>query len=50
VRLGGFVLLDVPALVGDAVGDADDDAPLLGTSVLKLMHLEIGGGNCTLRW
>jgi clan AA aspartic protease (TIGR02281 family) len=50
VRLGGFVLHDVPALVGDANGKMGDDAPLLGMSVLKLMHLEIGGGACTLLW
>jgi aspartyl protease family protein len=50
VRLGGFVLYDVPALVGDAKGKTDDDAPLLGMSVLKLMHLEIGGGACALLW
>jgi clan AA aspartic protease (TIGR02281 family) len=50
VRLGGFVLHDVPALVGDANGKTGDDAPLLGMSVLKLMHLEIGGGACALLW
>jgi clan AA aspartic protease (TIGR02281 family) len=50
VRLGGFVLHDVPALVGNANGKSGDDAPLLGMSVLKLMHLEIGGGACALLW
>jgi clan AA aspartic protease (TIGR02281 family) len=46
----GFVLHEVPALVGDANGKTGDDAPLLGMSVLKLMHLEIGGGACALLW
>jgi clan AA aspartic protease (TIGR02281 family) len=49
VRLGDFVLHDVPAFVGDA-RQTGDDAPLLGMSVLKLMHLEIGGGACALLW
>ncbi len=50
VRLGGFDLHDVPALVVDMRGDRHDDAPLLGTQILKSMRFELGGGECTLSW
>lgn len=46
LRLGSFVLRDVPA----AVDYAGMDAPLLGASVLKYLHFEIGRGACALRW
>jgi clan AA aspartic protease (TIGR02281 family) len=46
VRLGDFVLRDVPADV-DNIGS---DSPLLGMSILKFMQLEIGRGSCGLRW
>jgi clan AA aspartic protease (TIGR02281 family) len=48
VRLGETVLHDVPALVVNARGDAQDNAPLLGTLVTKSMLLELGHGKCTL--
>jgi aspartyl protease family protein len=50
VRLGGFDLRDVPALVVDTRGDRHDDAPLLGTQILRSMRFELGGGKCTLSW
>jgi predicted aspartyl protease len=46
LRIGGFVLHDVQAVV-DYTGT---DAPLLGMSVIKYMHLEIGRDGCELRW
>lgn len=46
LRLGAFVLRDVPAMVDYAGADY----PLLGMSVLKYVHLEIGRGACALRW
>jgi len=46
LRLGEFVLKDVPAFVDDAGADA----PLLGMSVLKFMHLQFARGACWLTW
>jgi aspartyl protease family protein len=46
LRIGGFVLHDVKATV-DYSGM---DEPLLGMSVIKYMHLEIGRDGCELRW
>jgi clan AA aspartic protease (TIGR02281 family) len=46
LRIGGFVLHDVQAVV-DYAGT---DVPLLGMSVIKYMHLEIGRDGCELRW
>jgi aspartyl protease family protein len=46
LRIGGFVLHDVPATV-DYRGT---DEPLLGMSVIRYMQLEIGRDGCELRW
>jgi clan AA aspartic protease (TIGR02281 family) len=46
LRIGSFVLHDVQAVVDDAGADE----PLLGMSVIKYMHLEIGRDGCELRW
>jgi clan AA aspartic protease (TIGR02281 family) len=46
LRIGAFVLRDVEAMVDDT-GISE---PLLGMSVIKHMHLEIGGDGCELRW
>jgi clan AA aspartic protease (TIGR02281 family) len=46
VSFGGKVLRNVPALVNYA----PLDYPLLGTSLLQQMHLEMGRGACALRW
>jgi clan AA aspartic protease (TIGR02281 family) len=46
LRIGGFVLHDVKAVV-DYSGINE---PLLGMSVIKYMHLEIGRDGCELRW
>jgi aspartyl protease family protein len=46
LRIGSFVLHDVEAMV-DYTGISE---PLLGMSVIKHMHLEIGRDGCELRW
>ncbi|HEX3573068.1 MAG TPA: retropepsin-like aspartic protease [Rhodopila sp.] len=46
LRIGGFILHDVKA----TVDYAGIDEPLLGMSVIKYMHLEIGRDGCELRW
>jgi clan AA aspartic protease (TIGR02281 family) len=46
LRIGAFVLHDVQA----SVDYAGADEPLLGMSVIKYMHLEIGRDGCELRW
>jgi clan AA aspartic protease (TIGR02281 family) len=46
LRIGSFVLHDLEAMV-DSTGISE---PLLGMSVIKHMHLEIGGDGCELRW
>jgi clan AA aspartic protease (TIGR02281 family) len=46
LRIGAFVLHDVPAMVDNAArGEA-----LLGMSVIRYMRLEIGVDGCELRW
>jgi clan AA aspartic protease (TIGR02281 family) len=47
LRIGTFVLYDVPAMVDYAGGE---DEPILGMSVIKYMHLEIDHDGCELRW
>jgi clan AA aspartic protease (TIGR02281 family) len=47
LRIGAFVLHDVPATVDFAAGS---DEPLLGMSVIKYMHLEMDRHGCELRW
>lgn len=47
LRIGTFVLHDVAATVDYGIGS---DEPLLGMSVIKHMHLEIGRDGCELRW
>jgi clan AA aspartic protease (TIGR02281 family) len=47
LRIGAFVLYDVPAMVDSGWGS---DEPLLGMSVIKYMQLEIGRDGCQLRW
>jgi clan AA aspartic protease (TIGR02281 family) len=46
LRIGDFVMHDVEAMV-DYTGMS---APLLGMSVIRHMHLEIGRDGCELRW
>jgi aspartyl protease family protein len=46
LRIGGFVLHDVEAMV-DNTGVNE---PLLGMSIIRHMHLEIGSDGCELRW
>jgi clan AA aspartic protease (TIGR02281 family) len=46
LRIGSFVLHNVEAMV-DYTGISE---PLLGMSVIKHMHLEIGRDGCELRW
>jgi clan AA aspartic protease (TIGR02281 family) len=46
LRIGAFVLHDVPAMVDNAaMGE-----PLLGMSVIRYMRLEIGADGCELSW
>jgi clan AA aspartic protease (TIGR02281 family) len=47
LRIGAFVLHDVQAAVDYSGADGP---PLLGMSVIKFMHLEIGRDGCELRW
>jgi clan AA aspartic protease (TIGR02281 family) len=46
LRIGAFVLHEVPAMVDNSTGGE----PLLGMSVIRYMHLEIGADGCELRW
>jgi clan AA aspartic protease (TIGR02281 family) len=46
LRIGAFVLHDVPAMVDNSAGGE----PLLGMSVIRYMRLEIGADGCELRW
>jgi clan AA aspartic protease (TIGR02281 family) len=47
LRIGSFVLHDVPATIDFAAGP---DVPLLGMSVIRYMHFEIDRHGCELRW
>jgi clan AA aspartic protease (TIGR02281 family) len=46
LRLGTFVLHNVQA----SVDDTEKADPVLGMSVIRYMHLEIGRDGCELRW
>jgi clan AA aspartic protease (TIGR02281 family) len=50
VRIGDYVMHDVPGAVMKSSGDRDDDEPLLGLPILKDARVELGSGTCTLLW
>jgi clan AA aspartic protease (TIGR02281 family) len=46
LRIGTFVMHEVSA----HIDNSELETPLLGTSILKMFHVEMGHGVCTLRW